>query len=249
MYKRKDFALRYDTRYKGIIGFYFREIEEAFVWEKSKLFVGKTILDLGTGTGRLLDRLSKIENGTILSVDVSIEMLEVAYKKVLENTKHNKNIIFLFCSDGKQLALQDNSIDITIALGTFHRSKKLGDFLQEVKRVSKKGGYFIFSLWNKKRWFNIPFFQLDKKEADYCLEDIRRQLRKYDFEILDVQTIFYMPRTLFWMLYKLLLVYPLKVVFMLVAIRLEKLLGRISGLKMRGWELLILAQEKTTLKK
>ena len=101
------------------------------------------ILDLGCGTGRHAELLSK--NFEVHGIDMSEEMLKSAFKRSVNNEKLN-------FSQGR---LQDfnvtNKFDVILAL--FHvmsyqtTDKEIFDALKNIHRHLKPNGIFIFDCW------------------------------------------------------------------------------------------------------
>ncbi len=99
---------------------------------------GKTILDIGTGTGAwasmfLLDENSDKNNNKIHGVDISMKMLDKARKKYPEI-----NFNFGDAEDLKEI--KDNSFDIVTASYVVHgvKAENRAKIISEMKRISKK---------------------------------------------------------------------------------------------------------------
>ena len=101
----------------------------------------KTICDIGTGTGDLIEILAKnFSNSKIKGIDANIKMLEIA----LENIKL-KNVEFIK-SDLTNMPFNGCSFDcITISFATrnVYFSKNFEKIIREINRVLKKDGIFI----------------------------------------------------------------------------------------------------------
>lgn len=96
---------------------------------------GKSVLDVGTGTGSLALDLSKTAT-QVIGIDLSADMLEIAKKK----NKYN-NLTFLLM-DASNMNYKDEEFDIvTISLGLHDMPLEIRtSVLKEVKRVLKKDG-------------------------------------------------------------------------------------------------------------
>jgi ubiquinone/menaquinone biosynthesis C-methylase UbiE len=88
----------------------------------------KSILEIGTGTGRISIPLQN-SGFDITGVDVSNNMLEKARTKGLKKA---------VLADGTNLPFQDNSFDVTIIVHVFHLISSRQKVLSEALRVSKK---------------------------------------------------------------------------------------------------------------
>lgn len=108
-----------------------------------------SILDLGAGTGYLAIPAARMIDGLVYALDMDSKMLDV-----IDSKAHDENIANIQLVRGTidNIPLPDNSIDIALASLVLHEVTPLLDILQEIKRVLKKGGYFLC-------------FELEKKES------------------------------------------------------------------------------------
>lgn len=114
---------------------------------------GKTILDLGSGSGRDCYLLSKMvgPTGKVIGVDMTDEQIAVAKKHVDYHTDKfgftQSNIEFVtgYIEDLKSLGIEDSSIDIVTSNCVVNLSPNKKQVLSEVFRVLKSGGEFYFS--------------------------------------------------------------------------------------------------------
>lgn len=111
---------------------------------------GKTILDVGAGTGRLALKLANL-GADVIALDVSEEMLN----KLKPKTKKLIPII----GDAESLPFDDESFDIVIATFLIVHLKNLERFFGEVYRVlrpaprlgSGQGGIFLVTNINQRK--------------------------------------------------------------------------------------------------
>ena len=99
-------------------------------------FAPKTVLDLGCGTGALLERvlaLSCID--AVYGLDLSEKMLEQARKKLAKAT--------LMQGDSEHLPFENDFFDAVYCNDSFHHYPNPRAVLAEIKRVVKQGGHFI----------------------------------------------------------------------------------------------------------
>lgn len=114
---------------------------------------GKTILDLGCGTGRDVYIVSKLvgQNGFAIGVDMTEEQLEVANKYRQQQTQKfglaKPNVDFKkgFIEDLKSINIEDNSIDVVISNCVINLSDDKETVFKEIFRVLKPGGELYFS--------------------------------------------------------------------------------------------------------
>jgi len=115
-----------------------RRLEEALFDIVGEDFDGE-VLDIGTGTGRILEVLaSRVSRG--VGVDMSSGMLAVA-RTNLESAdlKH----IHVRKGDMYQLPIEDNSFDLAILHMVLHYSDNPGEVIREANRVLRSDGRLI----------------------------------------------------------------------------------------------------------
>lgn len=156
---------------------------------------GKTILDLGCGSGRDVYILSDLvgENGLVIGVDMTDEQLDVAIKH--QEFQKNKfgfsksNVSFKkgYIEDLKSLDIADSSVDIIISNCVINLSPDKKAVFSEIYRVLKPGGELFFSdIYANRR---IPqHLQEDPELYGECLsgamykEDFRRLMYEVGFK-------------------------------------------------------------------
>jgi 2-polyprenyl-6-hydroxyphenyl methylase/3-demethylubiquinone-9 3-methyltransferase len=104
------------------------------------------VLDIGCGTGRSIREIAGLAK-EVVGVDFNKSILRET-KKNLSNLSNVK----LFCENAKKLHFLDNVFDYVICVGN-----TFGNFgedkikiIKEVKRVLKKGGVFLVSVYSEK---------------------------------------------------------------------------------------------------
>ena len=98
----------------------------------------KKLLDVGCGTGYLINMLSKDYEAEYTGLDLSPEMIKQA------SSKNIKNASFI---EGRsdEIPFPENTFDIVTCSQSFHHYPKTDKPMQEVKRVLKPGGLYILS--------------------------------------------------------------------------------------------------------
>ncbi len=99
------------------------------------------VLEIGIGPGSNLKHYDSSKIKKIYGIDPSIELNEIARKRA---NKHDLDIEFLIESASK-LSVEDNSIDTVVSTYALCSIPEPVKTLQEIKRVLKKDGIFIFS--------------------------------------------------------------------------------------------------------
>jgi SAM-dependent methyltransferase len=113
-----------------------------------------SVLEVTTGTGRLTKHLRKYFPATtkLTASDLSPDMLEVAKARLNDST------IEYQVADVQQLPFADNSFDLVVChYGLMFLPDKQKGF-DEIIRVLKSGGRFVFATWDKTR--NIPVMSI-----------------------------------------------------------------------------------------
>ena len=152
---------------------------------------GKTILDLGCGSGRDVYIAAKLagESGSAIGVDMTEEQLAVA--RTHEDVQrirfgfNKSNVVFHrgFIEDLASLGIGDETVDVVISNCVINLSPSKETVLKEIYRVLKTGGEFFFSdVFADRR---IPeAISADPVIRGECLggamyvEDFRRMMQK-----------------------------------------------------------------------
>ena len=98
---------------------------------------GRTILELGCGSGLLTRRLVRM-GGKVTGVDNSSSMMAIAQQEVAGAT--------FLKADIRRLKLKATKYDLIVSSLTFHYIKDLGPLFTACSRYLKRGGRLIFSL-------------------------------------------------------------------------------------------------------
>ena len=100
----------------------------------------KTICEIGTGSGRILKNLSKMDPDKIYAIEPS-EAIEVAK---INNLDSKEKIIFKNIT-GQSITLE-NEIDYTFSLGVIHHIPEAEVVCKKIYKSLKKNGKFIIWL-------------------------------------------------------------------------------------------------------
>jgi ubiquinone/menaquinone biosynthesis C-methylase UbiE len=129
-------AKRYDSRWSFYVN---ATIAETL--NRLDLHPGERILDLGCGTGVLIQRLLQVAPEIeVVGVDSCAEMLEIAKQKLPE-------FVELKVGSADHLPFPSNYFDIVVSTSAFHYFRDPSQALQEAKRVLKPNGRLVITDW------------------------------------------------------------------------------------------------------
>ena len=117
------------------------------------LLEGKTVLDLGCGTGRDAYIASKLvgEAGHVIGIDMTQAQVGIAIKYREEQARRfgfkepNTKFIQGYIEDLLSLGITDNSVDVVISNCVINLSPEKSLVFKEIYRVLKPGGELFFS--------------------------------------------------------------------------------------------------------
>ena len=117
----------------------------------SHLCKNKLVLDVACGTGYGSDYLIKNGAKNVTGLDISAEAIDYA-----KYNYKNPNLTFIV-GDATKLPFKNEYFDIIVSFETIEHINEYKKFLEECKRVLKKGGVFVCSTPNKR--FNSKFLK------------------------------------------------------------------------------------------
>jgi len=164
----------YEDMYKTEDTHWWHKAKRRFVGFLISRYIKKediTILDVGCGTGKNMEELSK--KGKVWGVDISREALLFCKKRNLLNVKEG---------DAEHLPFQKGSFDVVCMLDVLEHVDD-GISVAEVVRVLKSGGHIIVTVpafsWLWSRWDEA----LHHKRR-YTREKVEEILTKHGFVVL-----------------------------------------------------------------
>ncbi len=137
-----------EERYSQWASDYDRDLAEEFAWNgpqtASEVFsrhVAKDvkILDAGAGTGLVAECLSAMGYQDIDTMDLSLGMLEQAQKKGVYRQLHQMVL-------GETLGFDSQAFGAVISVGVFTLGHAPPNSFNELVRITKAGGFIVFSL-------------------------------------------------------------------------------------------------------
>ena len=137
-----------EERYDQWASEYDRDLDEDFAWNApdntARVLAGlvssdASILDAGAGTGLAGERLAAAGFINMAAMDISQGMLDVAESKNVYNAFHQMVM-------GETLGFESDQFDAVISVGVFTLGHAPIHSFDELVRVTKSGGYIVFSL-------------------------------------------------------------------------------------------------------
>lgn len=105
--------------------------------------IGKKILDLGTGAGRILNYFTDSSKYEVVAMDKD----ETALNECKSNYGFYSNIKFLW-EEFNECSFQPNQFDLIIAFNSLYHTDRatLSKVVSRIKQILKQDGYFLFTL-------------------------------------------------------------------------------------------------------
>lgn len=136
-------ARTYDSLYRKE-----QYIKYNYIFEELRLKPGKTVLDIGCGTGLLIEYLLSKRLDSFhryICVDPSIEMLSRATGR-----GGDPRIIYILAY-GEDLLLLDESVDTIFMFTVWDNLQDRKAVLEKVKKFLDRGGYIIISIISRNK--------------------------------------------------------------------------------------------------
>jgi ubiquinone/menaquinone biosynthesis C-methylase UbiE len=130
-----DFARHYDDRRaRG----YHKLIDDQAAAIVRRVGAGKTLLEVGCGTGLILERVAEFAQRAE-GVDVSPGMVEHARRRGLD----------VRVADATSLPYADGAFDVAFSFKVLAHVSKFDEALKEMLRVVRPGGHIVFDIYNR----------------------------------------------------------------------------------------------------
>ncbi len=150
---------------------------------------GRTVLDLGCGTGRDAYVCSKLvgQRGRVIGVDMTEEQIGIARQYELHQARQfgytEPNTTFLkgYMEDLGEIGIEDESVDVVVSNCVINLSPNKEQVFSEIFRVLKPGGELLFSdVFADRRlpreWLDDPVLVGECLAGAMYVEDFRRML-------------------------------------------------------------------------
>lgn len=163
------------------------------------------VLDIGCGTGRLLESLmNRFPSALLTGLDLAPNMLRQAAERLTEH-------VSLVQGDAEQLPFSCSSFNLVLSSSTFQWLEHLDCCFGEVHRVLQPEGSFIFSLFGEGTLYELQeswrhaLKECGKQPADiaadgthrfYTCQQVRHTLNRagfHDVEVYEKQEVVHYP--------------------------------------------------------
>jgi len=110
-----------------------------------------SILDIGAGTGALLDSLASRYPGALLA---GVDLAQGMARRALQRFTGSGNPFFV-CGDGEALPFKANSFALVVSTSTFQWLYPFNKAFAEAWRVLEPGSRFCFALFGEKTLYEL----------------------------------------------------------------------------------------------
>lgn len=126
---------------------------------------GKSVLEVGSGRGGGSNYIKRyLKPKKIVGVDLSSKAVKLC------NKNYAGDGLSYICGDAENLEFEDESFDVVLNVESSHCYSAMPSFLSEVKRVLKKGGFFLFADLRDHDKMDILYKQLESTGMNFIKE-------------------------------------------------------------------------------
>jgi ubiquinone/menaquinone biosynthesis C-methylase UbiE len=140
-----DLSAKYDQQRSSPYFRCIQEIEQRAVLENAPLGPSQLLLDVGCGTGILIQELMRHEP-TVVGLDYTVPMLKIASKKF------DGEGILLLNADAQRIPFADESFDVVCSFKVLPHIPDTVSAVSEMVRVTKRKGIIIIEFYNPISW-------------------------------------------------------------------------------------------------
>jgi len=136
-------------------------------------------LELGCGIGTVAAYLAANYQMNVCGTDYDVEQIQIARNMQPQNAHLHYRV-----EDAANLSFQDASFDLVVSQNVFHHIPEWKTATQEIARVLRADGYFIWLDLAFPKLICTLFQPLVKNQSLYCIADVRRVFQRHEFEEL-----------------------------------------------------------------
>lgn len=146
----------------------------------------KTIIDLGTGAGNVLQYL--VDSKLTIGIDFSFSMLQA--------TRQSYPGVNLLQANTIALPIKSNSIELITAIGLSEYLKNIEPFFKETFRILKNNGFLILTFSPRGIWSRLrlllghPVYQRTLTDLITIASNERFQMIKNSSSLMQAQVLF-----------------------------------------------------------
>jgi ubiquinone/menaquinone biosynthesis C-methylase UbiE len=136
----------------------------------------RSMIDVGSGTGRIVEALAPTMTH-VVGIDFSSNSLQVLLRKEIHNCSP-------VCANVAQLPIKAERFDLAVSCQVLPlmRGEEMVMTLEEVYRILKPKGIFIFSVYNYHYWRHRGIIEEDVPHKRFSMGFVRSLAREFDFE-------------------------------------------------------------------
>jgi ubiquinone/menaquinone biosynthesis C-methylase UbiE len=142
----------------------------------------KKFLEIGCGNGFVCNYISQKYNLDVTGIDIDKDLIRIAKK----NSNEINNIRFIE-GDATNLPFKKNCFEVIYCSGIFHHINNWSKILEEINRVLKPKGYFVFSDIVFSRLTTRLLNNITKRYAFYTMDNIIQSSQKYNFNSIYIK--------------------------------------------------------------
>lgn len=137
------------------------------------------VLEIGCGIGMLSDYLSRSYDMKVVGIDVDAEQIEIAIKFLTDNNK-----LSFAVESATDLPFDNSAFDMVLSFKVLHHISKWETVLNEVNRVLKPKGVFVFSDFCYTPFLKRILSPFVKNYGLYTLDDLIGYLTGMDIAVI-----------------------------------------------------------------
>ena len=144
----------------------------------------KDVLEIGCGVGILATHLNQCYSMNVIGIDVDPEQITLAK----EHQEEKESLQFMVADASKLVFSEDQKFDLAISTFVLHHIPNWEDVLNEIGRVLKHKGFYIFHDITYPKILVKLFRHITKKYGVYTADEISDCMYKNKFKIIYLET-------------------------------------------------------------